>query len=144
MKRIDVASALIFNNTQDQILLVRNKKGNSSYWSLPGGAVELGETLEEALRREAKEQTGLTVEMSGLYSVREVFFSDSDQHALIFTFMADIIGGEIEIDDPDQDILEVKWTELKAANELMPYLPEKLKAPSEKIQLPAYFLQGTV
>ncbi|GIP35350.1 hypothetical protein J2TS4_45600 [Paenibacillus sp. J2TS4] len=74
MKRVDVACALIFDESQEHILMVRNRKGDSSYWSLPGGAVEAGETLEQALKRETMEETGLEVEVSSLYSVREVFF----------------------------------------------------------------------
>ena len=69
MRRVDVASVLIFDDSRDFILMVRNKSGNSSYWSLPGGAVEPGETLEQAAKRESKEETGLEIEIIDLYSL---------------------------------------------------------------------------
>lgn len=86
MKRVDVASALIFDNSKEKVLLVRNKKGETSYWSPPGGAVEKGETLHQAAIREIKEETGYDIVVDKLNSVREVFFSESGHHALIFTF----------------------------------------------------------
>lgn len=43
--RVDVACALIFDQASENVLMVKNKKGDSYYWSLPGGAVEVGEQL---------------------------------------------------------------------------------------------------
>lgn len=60
LKRIDVASALI-HDENGNILLVKNVKGDSFYWSPPGGAVEKDETLEQAVIREVREETGLKV-----------------------------------------------------------------------------------
>ncbi|MFJ8737257.1 NUDIX hydrolase [Bacillus altitudinis] len=54
MKRVDVVSAIIYD-TEENILAVKNVKG---YWELPGGAVEKGEHLHQAVIREVNEETG--------------------------------------------------------------------------------------
>src|SRR5215831_5280283 len=55
----------------DRILLVeRGREPLRGYWSLPGGALEVGETLAEAVRRETREETGLEIEP---FSVVEIF-----------------------------------------------------------------------
>ncbi|WP_307397302.1 NUDIX domain-containing protein [Bacillus horti] len=143
---MDVAIALLFNEASNEVLLVRNKKGDSSYWSLPGGAVELGESLHEAVIREAKEETGLDIEVLGLHSVREAYFIERGHHALLFTFHSKVTGGELCVDDPDQDIIEVEWVDLETANKRMPYLPMPLKAPDFllKEQNAQYIFQGKV
>ena len=51
MKRVDVAYVLLFDEYEENVLLVKNKGPGASYYTLPGGAVELGETLEEAAIR---------------------------------------------------------------------------------------------
>jgi len=56
MNRVDVTYSLITDNSKTKVLLVKNV-GNGS-WSLPGGAVEKDETLEQAAIREVKEETG--------------------------------------------------------------------------------------
>ncbi len=130
LKRVDVVSALIHDN-KGNILIVKNIKGDSFYWGLPGGAVEEGETLEQAVIREVKEETGYNIVITGLSSLREIFFSERGHHALIVTFFAKVIDGEINIKDPDNDIAEVKWADIQTAKDLMPSLFESLRINSE-------------
>ncbi|XOQ13420.1 MAG: NUDIX hydrolase [Shouchella clausii] len=138
MKRIDVASALI-NDENGNILLVKNIKGDSFYWGPPGGAVEKGETLEQAVIREVREETGFNIEVMGLNSIREVFFTEKEHHALIVTFFAKIIDGQINIIDPDNEILEVKWVDYQTAKELMPLLFETLRIDSDNNKTLAFY-----
>ena len=69
--------AVIFNN--EKVLLVkRGKEPGYGKWSIPGGAVELGETLKEGLLREVKEETGLQVEIGGMVEVLEWISRDEN------------------------------------------------------------------
>ncbi|MCP8970008.1 NUDIX domain-containing protein [Ectobacillus ponti] len=126
MKRIDVASALI-QNEKGELLLVKNKKGDRVYWGLPGGAVEEGETLKQAAIREIEEETGYTATVTGLQSVREMFITERNDHAVIFTFTARITGGQLRVEDPDGDIIDVRWADHSTAQALMPVLYTTLR-----------------
>jgi len=56
-------AAKILNNSQEVLLIKRSTEDNySGIWEVPGGAVEKGESLEQALKREVLEETGLYVE----------------------------------------------------------------------------------
>ena len=96
--------------------MVKNKGDNFSYYTLPGGAVEPEETLEEAAIREVKEETGLDVKINGVFSVSEAFFEERGHHAIFFTFRGKIIGGEINISVPDE-IEEITWMDAHEAEE---------------------------
>lgn len=143
MKRVNYANAIILDKSFQQVLLVKNGNVDSYYWSFPGGEVEGSETLEQAAVREVREETGFNIKIEGLYSVREVYFKDRDEHALIFTFNAEIIDGEIHISDPDNEILEVRWMDIDTANKLMPYIPNHIVLPAGKsISSAFYYFHG--
>lgn len=114
MKRVDVAYVLLFDEIEQNVLMVKNKGTGSSYYTPPGGAVEKGETLIEAAIREVKEETGLDAQVGGVFSVGEAFFEERGHHAIFFTFVGKIIGGKIEISFPEE-IEEVTWMDLKQA-----------------------------
>ncbi|TGB03658.1 NUDIX hydrolase [Halobacillus salinus] len=119
MNRVDVAYAFLFDEEEEKVLMVKNRGGR---WSLPGGAVEVGETLEQAAIREAKEETNLTIEVGDIVAVNEAFFEEKGHHALFFTYKARIVEGSLQILHKDE-IEEIQWVDIKTANRRMPYHP---------------------
>ncbi|MFD6510441.1 NUDIX hydrolase [Bacillus sp. NPDC060175] len=142
MKKVNVTYALLYDETHEKLLMVKNKGENGSYYTLPGGAVKFGETLEEAAIREVKEETGLDISVKGVCSISEAFFEERGHHAIFFNFSGEIIGGEICISRP-KEIEEITWMELYKAE---PYLriPEHLKGFLQKKETVPYIFNGTI
>jgi ADP-ribose pyrophosphatase YjhB (NUDIX family) len=89
-------------------------------WSLPGGVLECGETLREAAVREAREETGLTVEPSEMLGVYErVIRGDEGRvryHYVLIDFLCRPLGGDLKA---GSDAADVRWftrDELPALN----------------------------
>ncbi|KQL43616.1 phosphohydrolase [Brevibacillus choshinensis] len=138
MFRVDVAYALITNEDQDKVLIVRNI--HSSSWSLPGGAVEIDESLSSAAMRETREETGIEVELIGISAVNECFFEDKGEHVVFVTFKAKAKSADIMITRP-HEIAEVKWVGLDEADQKMPYYKYGIKKLIESDVIP-YDFQG--
>ena len=118
LKKVTVVYCLLYNKETNEVLVVYN--GDSSRWSLPGGAVEPGETLEQAVVREVYEETNLSVKVKQIACVNERFFQDKDEHVVFITFIGEIIGGNISINHPEE-ISEIIWVNIREADRLMPY-----------------------
>jgi len=87
------ATAILIEN--DAILLVEQQVSSSRGWSLPGGTLEGGETLEECLRREVREEAGLIVGLERLLYVCDRM--EADGQVLHITFAVRKLGGDLEV-----------------------------------------------
>lgn len=88
--------ALIFE--AGKILIVeRAKEPLKGYWSLPGGIVEAGEKLEDAIRREVREETGLEVEPTSIFEIFERIIPDSngqlEYHYVLIDYLCRVVDG---------------------------------------------------
>jgi 8-oxo-dGTP diphosphatase len=92
-------SAAIFR--EGKVLLVRRARSpGKGLHSLPGGRVEFGETMVQALHREVAEEVGLMVEIVGLAGWREVLPAQPDHgHYMVMSFAARWIAGEPALND---------------------------------------------
>lgn len=96
-------------NRLGQLLLVRSPKWKRRY-TIPGGHVELGETLVEALKRELREEVGLSVEGAELLIIQEAIFSEEfyrRRHFIFFDYMCRSRSSSVKVDGVE--IIGYKW-----------------------------------
>jgi len=110
--------AIVFKG--DRILLIRRgKEPGRGKWSIPGGVVHLGETLEGAVRRELKEETGLEVEVVRLVEVFERIVPDEIgrvlYHYVLIDYLCRVAGDRIRA---GSDALEAAFYPLNALDQL--------------------------
>jgi 8-oxo-dGTP diphosphatase len=113
---ICAVGAIIFKG--DSVLLVKRGKAPAyGKWSIPGGAVHLGETLENAIVREVQEETHLEVRPVQMAKVVDRIFKDENgnvrYHFVIVDFLCEVISGEPK---PRSDAADVGYFELANLN----------------------------
>jgi 8-oxo-dGTP diphosphatase len=107
--------ALIFD--RDKILLVeRGKEPLKGYWSLPGGALETGETLEQGIVREVREETGLEVAPVKVIEIVERIMPDAqgavEYHFVLIDYICRVTGGELCAADDASRVIWIARREL--------------------------------
>jgi nucleoside triphosphatase len=98
-----VVGAIIFN-ANEEVLLCKSQKWGGRY-VVPGGHVEVGETLEQALRREIMEETQLEVTNIKLVGVKEHIASEGSRHLLLFDYTCHTQQLEVILNDEAEDYL---------------------------------------
>jgi ADP-ribose pyrophosphatase len=123
--RVGVGAVVIEDG---RVLLVRRgTEPGRGMWAVPGGLVELGETLQEAAQREILEETGLVIRAGNPFYTFDLIQRDGagavEFHYIIVDLRADYVSGEIA---PGDDAMDARWV---TAGELerMPVTPTTLK-----------------
>jgi ADP-ribose pyrophosphatase YjhB (NUDIX family) len=103
------------NNNNNVLLVKRKKEPFKDYFSLPGGFVNKGERVEEAVIREAEEELSVKVEPLDILGVYSDPSRDPRGHIMSITFVTKIIKGELKARD---DAAEIKWFNLNKIDNL--------------------------
>jgi ADP-ribose pyrophosphatase YjhB (NUDIX family) len=94
----------------DRGRIVLHRRRDNAMWALPGGTMELGESLGACARREVQEETGLEVELSGIvgtYSDPKHVFSYDDgevRQEFSICFLAKVVNGEIAVSEESHEV----------------------------------------
>lgn len=101
------------------VIVQRGTEPLKGQWSVPGGALEVGETLRQCAIREALEETGLQIEAGEVLEVFDAIYLEPDgrirYHYVLIDFACRLVGGELKAGG---DALKAKWVTL---NELDDY-----------------------
>lgn len=110
-------AAIIVNDEGEMLAVRRGKEPAKGTLDLPGGFCDMDETVEEGMRREILEETGLKVaQMEYLFSSPNVYrYSDMDIHTLDMVFLVRLHGAVPEVTAAD-DAAEAIWIPLKEVN----------------------------
>lgn len=110
--------AIIIRN-HDVLVVRRSNPPLKGQWSIPGGLVDTGETTKEAVVREIREETGLTIEPVKLIEVFERILRDEDSrvqyHFVVIDYLCRILAGEPR---PGTDVTELRWSRFEDLHSL--------------------------
>ncbi|GIW19198.1 NUDIX hydrolase [Tepidiforma sp.] len=127
-----VGVAVIVRDTQGRVLLGRRAGGRrAGLWCIPCGRLEWGEEVRAAAIREFREETGLEVELSGVYEVHSNFH-DPDRLTVGIWFSGRVTGGELH--PADGELSELGWFD--------PAQPPELAFPTDALVLRRLAMEG--
>lgn len=116
--------AFILNDSNELLLQKRAVPAEKDYWCIPGGRLEMFETLEHAVIREAKEEIGADIKVIKLMGVCDHIIEVENAHWVAMSYLCKIEKGNPTIMEPDK-ASDMKWFPLNA-------LPEKLTITTKK------------
>ncbi|MEU0502814.1 NUDIX domain-containing protein [Nocardia sp. NPDC005998] len=109
-------SALVVD---DRGAILMQRRSDSGNWSFPGGIMEIGETLEQCVIRETKEESGLDIEITGILGIytdpqHVIAYADGEiRQEFNITFYGRVIGGRIEVSSESTEVKFLRLEELE-------------------------------
>lgn len=111
--RVAVGAVIFYD--QKVLLVLRKQAPSKDMWAIPGGSVELGETLSEAAEREVWEETGLTVKAGEVILTFESIQRDAEDRVQYHYVIVDLLAEPLEPDQPlrpADDVADAAWFSL--------------------------------
>ena len=123
----------------DKVLLVRRgHEPSKGKWSIPGGVMELGETIRETARREVMEECGVEIEAGEVVEVRDAIVRDETGRIRFHYVLVDVIARYVSGDlRAGSDVEDARWVSKEDVTkfDLSPDLPPLLRSCREKCNL---------
>lgn len=100
--------AVILNENNEILLLLRQRPPEAGYWSIPGGKVEFFDTIEDSIIREVKEEVDVDIKIISLIGVTNHIVKKEGVHWVAPTFLTKIVGGQIKNMEPEKH-KDIRW-----------------------------------
>lgn len=111
--------AIVIRDTDEILLIKRGTEPSKGKWSIPGGMIEVGESSEDAVLRELREETGIVGKVRGLFGVYQYIERDVEgkvkYHFILLDYLVDNVGGELKA---STDALEARFYKLADVSNL--------------------------
>jgi acetyl-CoA carboxylase carboxyl transferase subunit beta len=115
-RRIQIGSGVVVDTSARVLLVLRRFPPEAGHWSVPGGRVEPGESVEEAVAREVLEETGLVVSVRQKLGSLDIPGAARNEVYEVHDFLAVVVGGRLRAGD---DASDARWVTRDQALSLM-------------------------
>lgn len=132
MKQIIVAVGAVIENEEGRFLLVKHIPQRGGFWQgkyiCPGGRLEFGERIEEGIKREVREETGLEIELIKPLPPFERIV-EGEMHIIYIDYLAKVKGGRLRL---GSDVGQAIWVKIEEISQIWEEIHEDTKILLEK------------
>jgi len=121
----------VIEDGEGKILLVKHVEGRGGFWQgkwiCPGGKLKLGETIEEGIMREVREETNLAIKLTAPLVPFDRIVKEGEEtrlHVIYIDYLAELVGGELK---PASDVGQAIWVGKEELSEMWPELHDDTK-----------------